>query len=119
MFLIEATPEYPLFSKQWFSVEFPVLLVITIIYIPIVVLFLIIATNEDLAQTTVVGNPDFQNTLDWASLLFGIGMLAGSLKETDRIKQEKTEKLLSFLQAIGIFIGFFLYMVWIVHLQEI
>ena len=117
--LIDTISEYPLFSKQWFSVEFPALLAITIIYTPIIVLFLIVATNEDLTQTTVVGDPDFQSTLDWAVLLFGIGMLAGSLKETEKINREKILKLLSFLQAIGILIGFFLYMIWAVHLQEI
>lgn len=117
--LIEAISEYPLFSKQWFSVEFPALLALTIVYTPIVVLFLIVATNEDITQTIVVSDPDFQSTLDYGNLLFGIGMLAENLKEIDQIGRGKIKKLLSFLQAIGILIGVFLYMVWAVHLQEI
>ena len=109
----------PIFSGKWFTEDFPAIIAITVVYIPIVILFVIVFTNDEITKTIVVSDPNFETTGDWANILLGIGFFSKSITEVVEIEHQATKKLLSFINDAGLLLGFIFYIIWTVHLTEV
>lgn len=97
----EHISEYSLFSQQWFSKDFPVLVAIFVINIPIIVIFAIAIFSGD-AWEPVAIPPEHQKQADLAGLLFAVSLLSSKIKESDGVKQNKAiEGLLSLIEIVG------------------
>lgn len=108
-----------IFSQKWFLEDLPVIITLTIIYIPIIVLFIIAFTSDEVTKTYVVSDPNFETTGDWANLLLGIAFLSQATTEIIKIEQQLAKQILALFQNIGFLFGLFLYVIYASHFQEI
>lgn len=113
------TTRNTIFSQKWFLENFPVIIALTVICIPIIVLFIIAFTSDEVTRTYVVNEPNFETTGDWASLLLGIAFFSQAITEIIKIEQQLAKQILALFQNIGFLCGLFLYLVYASHFKEI
>ena len=122
---IDKKAENQLFSQQWYSENFPSIVIMIMGISVMIILLSIITINYGWTTTYVVSDPKFDTIRDWASILFGVYFWLNSLKkvlnfqEFPNFHKALDSKLLNLLQAILAFSGFIMYMIYIINLTEV
>ena len=112
LFILEKTEE---FSKISLETKLPEIIVTAVLLIPVIVLFIIIFTNDDFTKSYIVENPKFDILGNWANILLGLGFIFKTLEEIVESQKKIIKRILVLFQTIAILSGFIFYMIYAIH----
>ena len=114
LFILEKTEE---FSQASQKTELPEIIAIGVVLVPVIVLFIIIFTNNDFTKSYIVENPKFDILGNWANILLGLGFIFQTLAEIVESQKKIIKRILGLFQTIAILSGFIFYMIYSSHLS--
>ena len=97
----------------------PEVIALFVIYIPVIVLFVIVITNDTYTQTQVTSDPEFESFGNWANILFGILYISEASKKLFEIKQRLIKQIRKLLDLIIILAASITYITYVIHFVEV
>ena len=114
LFILEKNKE---FSKAAQETKLSEIIAISVVLIPVIVLFIIIFTNDDFTKSYIVDNRKFDILGNWANILLGLGFIFQTLEETVESLKKIIKGILGLLETLAILSGFIFYMIYGSHLS--
>lgn len=75
------------FSEKWRSEDLPGIIAIAVLLIPLIVVLIIVFTNDELTTTYLVSEPSDEIKENWAAIFLGVGFFFQTVEEIVDIKQ--------------------------------